>query len=785
MRAIARKALADVRRRRFQTGVIALVSMLSALAASMALSLLVESDAPYDHAFSRANGPHLVVYFDAAKTTESQVSDTRHGPGVTQAIGPLRSTSAQVEFGQGGKGQSAITLPINVFGRSAPDLAVDRLTMFSGRWARASDEIVLSLTLTKHTQTAVGDVVSFPEAPGAPKLRVVGIAAPISSAAEAWVLPEAVSSLAPAPAAGKPATPATRWVMEYRVASATDPASLTRVLNAIGSQVPAGSVAGSVSWLDARKSADLTASVMVPFLVVFSALGLLAAAFVISNVVSGMAIADRRQMGIMKSIGFTPVQVAAVLVVQVLIPMAFGATAGVFLGTLLSQPFLAETAQALGLPTFASDTALVDAGVLALVGLLGLAASLAPATRAGRMSAVSAIAVGTGPGSTRGAGTIVRLSRLRLGAPIRLGLADLAARPVRAAMTGLAVVLGVATVVFAVALTLSLDKVASSLSRAQQVQVNVSTPPDQPAGNVATLIGNAPHTARFVSEGQTKVTVPGIASPIPFYGYQGESGWIGYAMISGRWFAAPAEVVAPSHLMDVTGLRLGQTLTASVNGRAEQLTLVGEIFDQADDNLLLRGNWADLLQLDPKAVIDQYEVQLTPGADPRQYASSLESAGGRLVDARPARSFSADAAFLLIESVLSGLAVVLAGIAGAGVLNTVVLRTRERRREIAILKAIGMAPSQVVVMVVSSVALLGLAAGLVGAPLGLGIHHQILTSMAEIATHARVPSSFYSVLGLLSLVGLTLAGMLIAAAGAWLPAQWAAAERVSGALHAE
>ena len=127
---------------------------------------------------------------------------------------------------------------------------------------------------------------------------------------------------------------------------------------------------------------------------------------------------------------------------------------------------------------------------------------------------------------------------------------------------------------------------------------------------------------------------------------------------------------------------------------------------------------------------------------------------------------------------------VLTGIAAAGVLNTVVVRARERRREIAILKAIGMAPSQVVVMVVSSVALLGLPAPLVRAPLGLRMHHQILTSMAEI-THTRVPPSFYSVLGPPPLAGLMLAGVLIAAAGAWLPAQWAAAERVSGALHAE
>jgi putative ABC transport system permease protein len=140
---------------------------------------------------------------------------------------------------------------------------------------------------------------------------------------------------------------------------------------------------------------------------------------------------------------------------------------------------------------------------------------------------------------------------------------------------------------------------------------------------------------------------------------------------------------------------------------------------------------------------------------------------------------------LLIEGVLSGLALVLAGIAAVGVLNTVVLGTRERRREIAILKAIGMDPSQVVLMVVSSVAVIGLVAGVVGVPLGLVMHHQILTSMAEIATNSRVPASFYSVLGPIQLAGLMIAGAVIAAVGAWLPAQWAAAERVSAPLQAE
>jgi putative ABC transport system permease protein len=352
-------------------------------------------------------------------------------------------------------------------------------------------------------------------------------------------------------------------------------------------------------------------------------------------------------------------------------------------------------------------------------------------------------------------------------------------------MTGIAVLIGVATMVFAIGLSLSLHMVASSLGRDQQVQVDVRMAPDRTGPAVPAVIASTQGTSRFVGEGQSNITVPRIASPIPFYGYDGGSGWIGYVTISGRWFSSPGEVVAPSHLLDVTGLRLGQSFTATRGSASEQLTLVGEIFDQSGDDLLLRGSWSDVSRLDPTAAIDEYEVQLRPGTDARQYASDLEAAAGTSADARPVSSFSAETAFLLIEGVLGGLALVLAGIAAIGVFNTVILGTRERRREIAILKAIGMDPSQVVLMVVSSVAVIGLLAALVGLPVGLVMHHEILTSMAEIATNTRVPAGFYSVVGPMQLALLMIAGVAIAAAGAWMPARWAATESVSASLQAE
>jgi len=121
----------------------------------------------------------------------------------------------------------------------------------------------------------------------------------------------------------------------------------------------------------------------------------------------------------------------------------------------------------------------------------------------------------------------------------------------------------------------------------------------------------------------------------------------------------------------------------------------------------------------------------------------------------------------------------------AGVFNTVILTTREKVRDVAILKAVGMAPRQVVAMVVSSVVALGLVAGIIGIPLGLLLHALVLTFMARAASGSDIPPSFFDLINHAELPLLGLAGVIIAALGAWAPAQWAASSGVVEVLQTE
>ena len=129
------------------------------------------------------------------------------------------------------------------------------------------------------------------------------------------------------------------------------------------------------------------------------------------------------------------------------------------------------------------------------------------------------------------------------------------------------------------------------------------------------------------------------------------------------------------------------------------------------------------------------------------------------------------------------LTLLLAAVAGLGVLNTVVLQTRERVHDLGVFKAVGMTPRQVTAMVVCSVAGIGLIAGLVAIPAGVALQRYVLPVMAHAAQTGVPPSVLDVYVG--ELVLLALSGLVIAAAGALVPAGWAARARTASALRAE
>ncbi|WP_232072425.1 ABC transporter permease [Phytohabitans flavus] len=192
-------------------------------------------------------------------------------------------------------------------------------------------------------------------------------------------------------------------------------------------------------------------------------------------------------------------------------------------------------------------------------------------------------------------------------------------------------------------------------------------------------------------------------------------------------------------------------------------------------------DWPTAALVAPDALPDRFEVRLTEGTDAAAYMEAVKKAAPNLVAFPP----EGEEEFVVIVLVtVTLLTLMLAVVAALGVFNTAVLSTRERRRDLGMLKSIGMTPGQVVVMVVTSMAALGALGGLLGIPIGVAAHRVVLPAMAN-AAQVGFPSVVLDVYKGPTLALLALAGVAIAAVGALVPARSAARATIAEVLHNE
>ncbi|MEU4117281.1 FtsX-like permease family protein [Kitasatospora sp. NPDC028055] len=796
MNAMGKVVRAGVGRKRVQTLVMVLTTMMSVTACILALGLVVAAQGPYERAFTDQRGAHLNVLYDRTKASPAQLAAAAHAPGVTASAGPYPAVTLQPRAGQDTRIPPAGSLlpPMTLVGR-AQDGPMDDLRITMGRWIAGPGEVVF---LNGHSPLAVGDSAQFPELPGQPTLKVVGLADSVSWSADGWVAPEQVAGLT-APGT----TPAAQYL--YRFAHAGSDAEVEADHAAIAAAVPGGALTKATSYRAAREEANRTASTFVPFVTAFGVLGLAMSVLIIGVVVGGAVSAATRRIGILKSLGFTPAQVARAYVGQALIPAGIGTALGVLGGNLLSVPVLGMAHKALrggllGIPLWV-DVVVAVAALGAVVGT-----SLVPALRAGRLRTVEALAVGrTAPGARRAAaggaagragvagllsGVRDAIGRLPVPRALSLGLASPLNRPGRSATTAAAVVLGTAGVTLCVGLTLSLGSLQDGLTADRAGKVLVQVPFDGSApvdhvdeAAVAKAIESRPGTRAWYSSAPAAATVAGSTDRSELVAFTGDTSWSGFQMVTGRWFHGAGETVASAAFLRANQLKVGDTVTLADHGRTTPARITGEVMTTQDVVFL------DRAALEPlggavHAEAVSFHIDLTAGTDAVSYADGLDAVVKPMgLSADPGEAHI-NIVVLAVNTLAGTLTLLLSAVAGLGVLNTVLLDTRDRVHDLGVLKALGMSPRQTVGMVLTSVCGSGLLAGLVGVPIGVGVHHLVMPAMAR-AAGIGVPDADLTVFAP-SVVGpLIFGGVALALLGALLPATWAARTWTVTALRTE
>jgi len=784
VRGVLTQIRAAVLRRRAQTATVLIISLLASSVATMALTLLVRSTQPWDDAFARYAGAHMIFHLDGAEVTADQLAATATLPGVV-AAGPPRET-ALVGFDDAGKkGQ------LQLIGRSDPGGSLDRIPIAAGRWPQRAGEIVVTRTDDSSIpfRPRLGETIQALTERGLVDFKVVGEAIDLgghdleldftNGIKAAWVLPADVEALVD----GRQVP--LGYEMAYRFRNAATEDQLAADRQEVESALPAGAETQSVrDWLVLRDDSIWLIQLFGGIIVAFTIFALLAVTVIVGSVVAGSVLSSYREIGVIKALGYTPAQVVAVYVGQMAVPALVGALAGLPLGALLSRPLLDDAAASLKLPEPSVFDPVVASVVPVALLLLVIAAAFVPALRAAATDSVRAIALGTAPPATRRSRLAVGLARLSVPRPMSIGAGDAFARPVRALLTVSALAIGIATATFAITFEangLLLTSDPSSYGRAQDLVIN-----RYPGISDATLsrqLAGQPETQAVVSQRVLQMHVQSEKDPIVLYAVRGDLGGLGYKAIEGRWFEKPGEAVIAGDVARKGNLGIGDTFDGSVvGGPALRLRVVGLVNDFNTNGASVRVGWDTVAGVMPDLAPDQYLVKLRPGSDASAYGRRIAAIAPDFLDARPTTRADINYYVGLLTYMVTGLSLVLLVIAAAGVFNAARLTTRERVRDIAVLKAIGMSGPQIALMLVASTLVLTVVATVVGLPLGIWLEGVIWSS---VLAGAGIVINLTAGLSILPLSAALLVAFVLAMLGAALPARWAAATPVAQVLRSE
>ncbi|MGW0917201.1 ABC transporter permease, partial [Streptomyces sp. NPDC002784] len=376
-----------------------------------------------------------------------------------------------------------------------------------------------------------------------------------------------------------------------------------------------------------------------------------------------------------------------------------------------------------------------------------------------------------------GSGLLPRSVSLGVGLPF--------ARPGRSALTLAAVVLGVTTVTFATGLATTMTRFGDAGRDDYQVTDYATNhkngkeiTPEHSDLELHALLRSLPAAIEVTARANAEVRMTGTDQEVWFEGRRGDEIRLGGVLTDGRWMRHTGEVVASSAFLRHHDLRVGDRVRLEKGERRQTLTVVGAIMDS--NAQLLATNWSTLTRLAPQEEPIAYHVKLREGADPAAYARAARAADPGI---SPAPVGSNTVTQTIVGSAMA-LTLMLTVVAALGVFNTVVLNTQDRRRDLGMLKSIGMTPRQVIVMTMTSMAVLGAIGSLVGIPLGMAGHHLVVPRMAD-AVDIDLPSYMMDVWQLPALAALALAGLATALLGAFIPARRAARLTIAQVLHNE
>ncbi|RCG31085.1 ABC transporter permease [Sphaerisporangium album] len=739
---------ADLLARRGQAvlTVLAVAGILGALIT--AATLLEDGTNPWRGLFTRGNGAHVWIHTkDAPDPATLKALD-----GVTDVAGPYRSAPATLV-------QSGKKTPVALQEMPAVLPAVGRPIVREGAWLDPDVPagVVVERSFAKATGLRPGASFSVIGLNGADHaLTVVGLAEsgdqgfyPDWTPGLAWTLSATLRQV-------EPALGRSEAVTGLRLA---DPDATSLIVQRTITTL-AGQVQRATTWREVQASMELDNRLLGVMLALFGVAGLVAAALAIANAVGGRVLAQQRDLATLKSLGFTRRQVVRMLVIEHGSLGLLGIALGVLCGRLITAYTLAETVV---VPLSSAPLVAITCGAVLMV----LVAVWLPAWRGGRTPPIPAAP------SAPPRGHLSRMARVallvRLPPALVLGARDAFTRRLPALLTTFGVAIPMMMITIGLGCWATLDAFRSHPEQVGQAAALTVRPGNLTSDAANRLVLGNPDVVASYPGTEVDTVVPGqtrtvrtralgtVADPYPF------------SVVEGRMFRERGEAVAGQGLLDLLNVRIGDRTRLTIGGTPLIVRIVGRVLEPEQDGEVLS---VALDSLAPKDALppQYYGVVLRQGADPAIVRARLQSQGLEVTQA-----VNLADRLSVIRVIIVLLVVVLALLGLATMLTASALGLRDHALDLAVLKAMGLTPRQVMATLVTGTGLLvvlGVGAGaLAGAAVSSGLIDLQGAASGIGAGIGRSPGAATLLVAVLTAVG---AALLVAL----IPARRAARARI-------
>lgn len=703
MRAAARWAVADLRTHRGQALSIVLATVGITVALLLSVALLSYAADPWQRLFTQTHGAHVWL----STTATADTSRLARLDGVTAVSGPYRTV---VLTAQHGADKAAVELRAS--GARPP--SVGRPLLTGGRWldSRDDDAVVLADSVATALWARPGDMLALSDGRTATTLRVVGIA----RTAEVGYAPGDTPGIGWAPAATVEAlstqTGRSGQTEGLRLA---DPDDARFVVQRAVTELGAERVVDVSTWRDARTDAEGDNHLLGVLTGFFGLGALLAAALAVAGAAGTRVLAQRRDISVLKAVGFTPRQVIGVFLVQHVLL----ATIGVLIGAAATEGFGPHVPGVLGQAVSLWQTLPQYTWSLP-VTLLGTVLVIACGTvfagwRAARVPAVPAARAPVG-GRRRMTGAARVALRLRVPPFLVLGWRGVLHRPVRSAGTALRLALSILMITVALGTWATLNRFEHEPARVGLAGSLTARPTSGGSDGTERQLAGVPGVAAVYPQVELAALAPGQNGTVTLRGLGTPADPYPFAIADGRAPTGPDEAVAGQGLLDTLHVSVGQWVRLTVGGTPYILHIVGRSIETGHQGVAISTSYGTLHDQDALLRPDSYMLRLASGARTDTVRAALTAAWHGGLEVRDV--VNPAAALSPARGVIVGLIVVLVLIGLAELLTAVAAEIRDHSRDLSAYRAVGLTPRQTIATVAAGVTLIVLTAAVAGTVVG-------------------------------------------------------------------